>query len=37
MANFETLYTSDLDVELGSNDSAVLFTTARRKHAINQG
>ena len=37
MANFETLYSDALDVELGSNDSAVLFTTARRKHAINEG
>lgn len=37
MATFGTLYQSALDVELGSNDSAVLFTTARRQHAINEG
>ena len=37
MPNFETLYSSELDTELGSNDSSVLFTTARRKHAINNG
>ncbi len=37
MATFESLYSDALDVELGSNDSAVLFTTARRKHAINEG
>lgn len=35
--NFGDLYQDALDVELGSNDSAVLFTTARRKHAINEG
>lgn len=37
MATFEALYSDALDVELGSNDSAVLFTTARRKHAVNEG
>lgn len=37
MADFGTLYQDALDTELGSNDSAVLFTSARRKHAINQG
>lgn len=37
MATFGALYQDALDVELGSNDSAVLFTTARRKHAINEG
>ncbi len=37
MATFGSLYTNALDVELGSNDSAVLFTTARRQHAINEG
>lgn len=37
MASFATLYSDTLDTELGSNDSAVLFTTARRKHAINEG
>lgn len=37
MADFGWLYQDALDTELGSNDSAVLFTTARRKHAINEG
>ena len=37
MASFETLAGLALDTELGSNDSAVLFTTARRQHAINEG
>lgn len=37
MATFGDLYQNALDVELGSNDSAVLFTTARRQHAINEG
>lgn len=37
MATFGALYQDALDVELGTNDSAVLFTTARRKHAINDG
>lgn len=37
MATFETLYSDAIDIELGSNDSGVLFTTARRKHAINEG
>lgn len=37
MATFGTLYQDALDTELGTNDSAVLFTTARRKHAINEG
>jgi len=37
MADFGTLYRDALDTELGSNDSAVLFTTARRKHAVNEG
>ena len=37
MATFGDLYQAALDTELGSNDSAVLFTTARRKHAINEG
>lgn len=35
--NFETLYAGQLDYELGGNDSVVLFTTARRKAAINAG
>ena len=34
---FETLYSDLLDYELGTNDSAVLFTTVRRKAAINEG
>lgn len=34
---FETLYAGQLDYELGSNDSVVLFTTARRKAAVNEG
>jgi hypothetical protein len=34
---FETLYSDRLDYELGGNDSAVLFTTARRKNSINEG
>jgi hypothetical protein len=37
MATFGDLYQAALDTELGTNDSAVLFTTARRKHAINEG
>lgn len=37
MASFGDLYQNALDVELGTNDSAVLFTTARRQHAINEG
>jgi hypothetical protein len=35
--NFAALYTDRLDEELGTDDSTRLFTTARRKHAINQG
>ena len=31
------LYADRLDYELGTNDSAVLFTTARRKASINDG
>jgi len=34
---FETLYSDLLDYELGTNDSAVLFTTARRKASVNEG
>lgn len=37
MATFGDLYQDALDTELGSNDSSVLFTTARRKHAVNEG
>lgn len=36
MATFGWLSADALDTELGSNDSAVLFTTARRQHAINE-
>lgn len=35
--NFAQLYASRLDYELGTNDSAVLFTTVRRKACINEG
>lgn len=34
---FSNLYSSRLDRELGTNDSTNLFTTARRKSAINEG
>lgn len=34
---FSTLYSRLLDQELGSEDSTVLFTTARRKASINDG
>lgn len=34
---FSQLYTDRLDEELGTDDSTRLFTTARRKNAINQG
>lgn len=37
MATFSVLYDDALHTELGTNDTAVLFTTARRKHAINEG
>ena len=37
MASFVDLYDNALHVELGTNDTSVLFTTARRKHAINEG
>ena len=37
MATFVTLYGDLLDQELGSSDRTVLFTTARRKAAINAG
>lgn len=37
MTQFSTLYTRFLDQELGSDDSTVLFTTARRKAAVNDG
>jgi len=34
---FSSLYTSRLDEELGTDDSTTLFTTTRRKSAINRG
>lgn len=37
MPTFAALYTDAIDTELGTNDSQVLFTTARRKHGINEG
>jgi len=37
VTQFSTLYTARLDEELGTDDSTVLFTTARRKAAINRG
>ena len=37
MAQFSALYDDALHTELGTNDTSVLFTTARRKHQINEG
>lgn len=37
MPQFSQLYGDDLTTELGTNDTSVLFTDARRKHALNQG
>lgn len=37
MATFSALYDDALHTELGTNDTSVLFTGARRKHAINEG
>lgn len=37
MAIFSSLYTGLLDQELGTDDSTQLFTTARRKRAVNDG
>lgn len=37
MPIFSSLYGNRLDEELGTDDSTVLFTTARRKRAINRG
>lgn len=37
MAQFSALYGDALDTELGTADSTQLFTTARRKAAINEG
>lgn len=34
---FSSLYGARLDEELGTDDNSVLFTTARRKYAINKG
>ena len=37
MPTFSQLWGDDLSNELGTNDTSVLFTDARRKHAINEG
>lgn len=37
MPQFSQLYGDDLTTELGTSDTSVLFTDARRKHAVNQG
>lgn len=37
MTAFSSLYTGRLDRELHTDDSTVLFTTARRKGAVNEG
>jgi hypothetical protein len=37
MTQFSSLYTARLDRELGTDDSTELFTTARRKAAVNEG
>ena len=37
MPAFSQLWGDDLTTELGTSDTSVLFTDARRKHAINQG
>lgn len=37
MPTFSQLWGDDLTTELGTNDTSVLFTDARRKHAVNQG
>lgn len=37
MTIFSSLYGTRLDRELGTDDASVLFTTARRKQAINEG
>lgn len=37
MTQFSSLYTARLDEELGTDDSTILFTTARRKAAVNMG
>ena len=37
MTQFSSLYSGRLDRELGTDDASVLFTTARRKAAVNEG
>ena len=37
MTVFSSLYSARLDRELGTDDASILFTTARRKAAINEG
>jgi hypothetical protein len=37
MPQFSQLWGDDLTTELGTSDTSVLFTDARRKHAVNQG
>lgn len=37
MPQFSQLWGDDLTTELGTNDTSVLFTDARRKHAVNVG
>lgn len=37
MATFQTLSKDALHTELGTDDTSVLFTGARRRHAINEG
>ena len=37
MTQFSSLYGTRLDEELGTDDSTILFTTTRRKSAINRG
>lgn len=37
MTQFSSLYTGRLDRELGTDDASILFTTARRKAAVNEG
>src|SRR3990167_9159476 len=37
MATFADLYGASLDYELGTNDSAVLFTSTRRMASVNEG
>lgn len=37
MVQFSSLYGNRLDEEIGTDDSTILFTTARRKNGINKG